>query len=328
MQQASLALAARASESVAPTAVRAEQAVKVYGSGDTAVPRARRCRRRDAGRPLDRDHGPVGLGQVDADALPRRPRHVHVGPHHRGRRRPAPLSDKQLTLLRREQIGFVFQSFNLVPTLTALENITLPSALGGTKPDRAGSTRSSHRRSRRPAAPPPVRAVGRPAAARRGRPGAGEPARVLFADEPTGNLDSRAAPRCSASCADAVDTMGQTVVMVTHDPSAAAYADQSCSSPTAASSTRWTSRPRSGARPHEGRWAAERDDMFKSAMKGMWAHKRRLFGTLFAVVLGVAFLAGTLVLGDTMRAGIRRPVHGSERGHRRRRAQRHQGRHR
>ena len=87
------------------------------------------------------------------------------------------LNDKQLTQLRRDRIGFIFQAFNLVPTLTALENITLPMTLAGRKPDQEWlDLGRRHRRSRRPAQAPPERALRRPAAARRRGPGAGQPA--------------------------------------------------------------------------------------------------------------------------------------------------------
>jgi putative ABC transport system ATP-binding protein len=137
------------------------------------------------------------------------------------------LSDKQLTLLRRERVGFVFQAFNLVPTLSAEENIGLPLALGGRKPDKRWldalvaalglSARLRHR---------PAELSGgqqqRVAAARAmvTRP------ELVFADEPTGNLDSHSATELLELTRVAVDTYGQTVVMVTHDPRAASYADR------------------------------------------------------------------------------------------------------
>ena len=135
------------------------------------------------------------------------------------------LSDKQLTLVRREQVGFVFQSFNLVPTLSALENITLPLDLAGVKPERdwldaviAGvglADRLSHRPSELSGGQQQRVAVARALASRPG---------IVFADEPTGNLDSRAGAEILGFMATAVHDMGQTVVMVTHDPVAAAYA--------------------------------------------------------------------------------------------------------
>ena len=136
------------------------------------------------------------------------------------------LSDKELTRLRREQIGFVFQSFNLIPTLTALENITLPMALGRVEPDRAWLDEVVHavglgdRLGHRPAELSGGQQQ-RVAAARAlvSRP------QIVFADEPTGNLDTRAGSELLAFMGRAVREWGQTIVMVTHDPLAASYAD-------------------------------------------------------------------------------------------------------
>jgi putative ABC transport system ATP-binding protein len=136
------------------------------------------------------------------------------------------LSDKELTLVRREQVGFVFQAFNLVPTLTAMENITLPIDLAGAKPDRAWldgviasvglRDRLRHRPSELSGGQQQRVAVARALASR---------PQIVFADEPTGNLDSRAGADILGFMATAVRDMGQTVVMVTHDPVAASYAD-------------------------------------------------------------------------------------------------------
>ena len=137
------------------------------------------------------------------------------------------LDDKWLTLLRRDRIGFIFQAFNLVPTLTALENITLPMALAGRKPD-AGwldqvittvglANRLDHRPSQLSGGQQQRVAVARALANR--------PA-IIFADEPTGNLDSRAGAEILEFMRQAVADLGQTIVMVTHDPSAAGYAER------------------------------------------------------------------------------------------------------
>ena len=135
------------------------------------------------------------------------------------------LDDKRLTLLRRDRIGFVFQAFNLIPTLTALENITLPATLAGRKPDKAWlevvvqtvglGDRLAHRPSELSGGQQQRVAVARALAAR--------PA-IVFADEPTGNLDSHAGAEILAFMAQAARELGQTVVMVTHDPVAASYA--------------------------------------------------------------------------------------------------------
>jgi putative ABC transport system ATP-binding protein len=137
------------------------------------------------------------------------------------------LSDKKLTALRRDRIGFVFQSFNLVPTLTALENITLPMAIAGRHPDPewldtvidtlALRDRLGHRPSELSGGQQQRVAVGRALA---GRPD------IVFADEPTGNLDSRASGEVLRILRESVDRLGQTVVIVTHEPHAAGYADR------------------------------------------------------------------------------------------------------
>jgi putative ABC transport system ATP-binding protein len=136
------------------------------------------------------------------------------------------LSDKQLTLLRRERVGFVFQTFNLIPTLTALENITLPMDLAGKDPDQAWldtvigtvglGDRLKHRPSELSGGQQQRVAVARALASK---------PKIIFADEPTGNLDSRAGAEILNFMRKAVDELEQTIVMVTHDPVAASYAD-------------------------------------------------------------------------------------------------------
>jgi putative ABC transport system ATP-binding protein len=136
------------------------------------------------------------------------------------------LGDRALTELRRTRIGFVFQAFNLVPTLDARENITLPFLLGGTKPDRAwtdhviasvGLTdRLRHRPSELSGGQQQRVAVARALVTR---------PEIVFADEPTGNLDSTSGAEVLSLLRTAVRETGQTVVMVTHDPVAASYAD-------------------------------------------------------------------------------------------------------
>src|SRR5215210_24703 len=136
------------------------------------------------------------------------------------------LKDKALTRLRRDQIGFVFQSYNLVPTLTAQENIVLPLAIAGRKPDQEWydeviatvglGDRLTHKPNELSGGQQQRVAVARALVSR---------PRIVFADEPTGNLDSRAGAEILGFMAAAVRDMGQTVVMVTHDPVAASYAD-------------------------------------------------------------------------------------------------------
>ncbi len=137
------------------------------------------------------------------------------------------LNERHLTLLRRHEVGFVFQAYNLVPTLTAEENITLPQRLGRIPVDQAwvdevvtavGLTdRLSHRPNELSGGQQQRVAVARALA---GRP------EIIFADEPTGNLDSRTGAEILQFMRDVVDRYGQTIVMVTHDPNAAAYADR------------------------------------------------------------------------------------------------------
>jgi putative ABC transport system ATP-binding protein len=137
------------------------------------------------------------------------------------------LDDKRLTLLRRDRIGFVFQAYNLVPTLSALENITLPATLAGRKPDNGwldtvvGTVglggRLAHRPSELSGGQQQRVAVARALAAR---------PEIVFADEPTGNLDSRAGADILAFMRQAARELGQTIVMVTHDPVAASYASR------------------------------------------------------------------------------------------------------
>ena len=135
------------------------------------------------------------------------------------------LSDRELTVLRREQVGFIFQAYNLIPTLTALENITLPLDLGGVDVDQAWlndvvravklESRLTHRPSELSGGQQQRVAVARALASR---------PKIIFAYEPTGNLDSRSGAEILAFMRHAVSDLGQTIVMVTHDPVAAAYA--------------------------------------------------------------------------------------------------------
>jgi putative ABC transport system ATP-binding protein len=137
------------------------------------------------------------------------------------------LNDRHLTALRRDQVGFVFQAYNLLPTLTALENITLPLDIAGRRPDQAWldtvveavglRSRLGHRPSQLSGGQQQKVAGARALVTR--------PA-IIFADEPTGNLDSKSGADVLALLRRSCSELGQTVVMVTHDPSAAAYADR------------------------------------------------------------------------------------------------------
>jgi putative ABC transport system ATP-binding protein len=137
------------------------------------------------------------------------------------------LDDNRLTKLRRERVGFVFQSFNLVPTLTAYENITIPLALAGHRGDRTWidqvidsiglRDRLHHRPSELSGGQQQRVAVARALASR---------PQIIFADEPTGNLDSRSGAEVLSFMRRAVEQLQQTIVMVTHDPVAASYAER------------------------------------------------------------------------------------------------------
>jgi putative ABC transport system ATP-binding protein len=137
------------------------------------------------------------------------------------------LDDQHLTKLRRDRVGFVFQAFNLVPTITAEENITLPLLLAGRKADQAWlgkvvetmgiGDRLHHRPDEMSGGQQQRVAVARALVSR---------PEIIFADEPTGNLDSRAGAEVLTFMRRAVDEMRQTIVMVTHDPTAASYADR------------------------------------------------------------------------------------------------------
>src|SRR5262245_30173719 len=137
------------------------------------------------------------------------------------------LGDRQLTRLRRDRVGFIFQSFNLLPTLSAADNIRLPLALAGRRPDRAWldalvdvvglRDRLDHK--------PAQLSGGQQQRVAAARALAGRPA-IVFADEPTGNLDARARDELLGFLSRCVDELDQTIVMVTHDPVAAAHADR------------------------------------------------------------------------------------------------------
>ncbi|MEU7260951.1 ABC transporter ATP-binding protein [Streptomyces rimosus] len=139
----------------------------------------------------------------------------------------AELSDRKLTLLRRDRIGFIFQAFHLLPTLTVMENITLPMSLAGKRPDSRWlgevvttlglQTRLAHR--------PPQLSGGQQQRVACARALLNQP-EIIFADEPTGNLDSRSGAEVLRLLQESVRNLGQTIVMVTHDPVAASYADR------------------------------------------------------------------------------------------------------
>ncbi len=200
---------------------------KIYGSGDAAVTALD-----DVSLDLERGRltaimGPSGSGKstlmhcLAALDHPTSGRIVIDGVEISG------LKDRALTQLRRDRLGFVFQAFNLVPTLTARENITLPVDIAGAKLDEAWfdtvittlgiGDRLSHRPSELSGGQQQRVACARALVSR--------PA-IVFADEPTGNLDSRASGEILGFLRKSVDEFGQSIVMVTHDPTSASYADR------------------------------------------------------------------------------------------------------
>ncbi len=208
-------------------AARAVAASKIYGSGDTTV------RAIDAidvsfeqGR-FTAIMGPSGSGKSTLMHCMAGLDTVTSGQVLIGDVDLSQLSERDLTLLRRDAVGFVFQAFNLVPTLSAIENITLPMDLAGAKGDQGwidevvGATgladRVRHRPNELSGGQQQRVAVARALA---GRP------QIIFADEPTGNLDSNTSAEILSFVKRAVTEMGQTVVMVTHDAVSASYADR------------------------------------------------------------------------------------------------------
>ncbi|WP_031940557.1 ABC transporter ATP-binding protein [Prescottella defluvii] len=208
-------------------AARAVNLTKVYGSGDTQVHALAGVSAEFERGEFTAIMGPSGSGKstlmhclAGLDA-------ASSGSVLIGATDLTTLSDKQMTQLRRDRIGFVFQAFNLVPTLTALENITLPLDIAGRKADqqwldtvidRLGlRDRLDHR--------PGELSGGQQQRVACARALAGQP-EIIFGDEPTGNLDSSSSGEVLSILRAAVDEFGQTVVIVTHDPRAASFADR------------------------------------------------------------------------------------------------------
>jgi putative ABC transport system ATP-binding protein len=210
-----------------PVAARAVAVVKLYGSGDTAVRALDGLSVELLRGEFTAIMGPSGSGKSTLMHCLAGLDSVTSGSVSLGDVELAGLSDKKMTALRRDRIGFVFQSFNLVPTLTALENITLPIDIAGRKPDAAWldtvvttlslTDRLAHRPSELSGGQQQRVACARALASRPD---------IIFGDEPTGNLDSRSSGEVMAMLRRAVDELGQTVVIVTHDPRAASYADR------------------------------------------------------------------------------------------------------
>jgi putative ABC transport system ATP-binding protein len=207
-------------------AARALDATKIYGSGDTRVVALDDVTVELPGGRFTAIMGPSGSGKSTLMHCLAGLDNLTSGQVFIGDTDLTTLGDKELTRLRRDKVGFVFQAFNLVPTLTAIENITLPNSLAGTKPE-AGwlesvvkSTRLGDRLTHRPS----ELSGGQQQRVAVARALASQPA-IIFADEPTGNLDSRSGAEILGFMRRAVDEMAQTIVMVTHDPGAASYAD-------------------------------------------------------------------------------------------------------
>ncbi|MEH0450199.1 ABC transporter ATP-binding protein [Streptomyces sp. B21-102] len=206
---------------------RATRLSKVYGSGDTRVVALDQVSAEFRRGEFTAIMGPSGSGKstflhclAGLDSLTEGS--VQIDGVELGT-----LKDRQLTRLRRDRVGFIFQAFNLLPTLTAIENITLPLAIAGRKPDQAWLDRIvatlglADRLGHRPA----ELSGGQQQRVASARALASRPA-IIFGDEPTGNLDSRAGAEILSFLRNSVRDLEQTIVMVTHDPVAASYADR------------------------------------------------------------------------------------------------------
>ena len=212
--------------SITTTAARAVELVKVYGHGETAVRALDRVSIEFPSGQFNAIMGPSGSGKSTLMHCLAGLDSVTSGQVFIGETDITKLNDNQLTLLRRDKVGFIFQAYNLVPTLTAIENITLPMAIAGRAPDQAWvdqivdtvglRDRLHHRPSELSGGQQQRVAAARALASRPD---------IIYADEPTGNLDSKASAEILEFLADSVREMGQTIVMVTHDPTAAGYAD-------------------------------------------------------------------------------------------------------
>jgi putative ABC transport system ATP-binding protein len=202
-------------------------AVKVYGRGETEVQALRGVTVGfEAGR-FTAIMGPSGSGKSTLMQCMAGLDRLTSGEAYIGDVALSDLNDKKLTELRRDQIGFIFQSFNLIPTLTAEENIRLPLDLAGRSGDREWieqvvstvdlADRLHHRPSELSGGQQQRVAVARALASR---------PHIIFGDEPTGNLDSKTSTEILTFMRQAVDELGQTIVMVTHDPRSASYSDR------------------------------------------------------------------------------------------------------
>ncbi|MCX5312677.1 ABC transporter ATP-binding protein [Streptomyces sp. NPDC005134] len=208
-------------------AARATELSKIYGEGETKVTALDRVTVDFPQGEFTAIMGPSGSGKSTLMHCVAGLDSFSSGSVRLGETELGSLKDKQLTQLRRDKIGFIFQAFNLLPTLTALENITLPMDIAGRKPDAEWlrgvidmvglSDRLKHRPTELSGGQQQRVAVARALASR---------PEIIFGDEPTGNLDSRSGAEVLGFLRNSVRELGQTVVMVTHDPVAASYADR------------------------------------------------------------------------------------------------------
>ena len=209
------------------SAARAVEATKIFGSGDTAVTAIDRVSVEFQRERFTAIMGPSGSGKSTLMHCMAGLDHLTSGQVFIGDQDLGELKDRELTEVRRDRVGFIFQAFNLVPTLTALENITLPIDIAGRDADQVWldsvvenlglGDRLGHR--------PAELSGGQQQRVAAARALASRP-ELIFADEPSGNLDSTSSGELLALLAQAVREFGQTIVMVTHDPIAASYADR------------------------------------------------------------------------------------------------------
>jgi putative ABC transport system ATP-binding protein len=208
-------------------AARAQELTKVYGQGETRVVALDQVDVRFGRGEFTAIMGPSGSGKSTLMHCMAGLDVISGGSVRIGDTELGALSDRRLTRLRRDKIGFVFQAFNLVPTLNAAENITLPLSIAGRKADQAWleqvvatvglEQRLRHRPGQLSGGQQQRVAIARALVTK---------PEIIFADEPTGNLDSRASAEVMGFLRDSVRELRQTVVMVTHDPAAAACADR------------------------------------------------------------------------------------------------------
>jgi putative ABC transport system ATP-binding protein len=211
----------------APPAARSVGLTKVYGEGDTRVVALDAVDVAFRAGQFTAIMGPSGSGKSTLMHCMAGLDAVTDGQAYIGDTELSSLNDRQLTLLRRDKVGFIFQAYNLLPTLTALENITLPMDIAGRRPDQQWldtvidtvglRQRLGHRPSELSGGQQQRVACARALASR---------PEIIFADEPTGNLDSKSGADVLSFLRRSVTDMGQTIVMVTHDPVAASYASR------------------------------------------------------------------------------------------------------